>query len=170
MICIKELPRDEADPDSSFGHITREYERMMKAAKGNGNIVKVYAIDAKLFEESKAMPRMAMQYCPNGDVWNYRRSLGSFTPKLKVVRRFCDQMSSALNHLHLDNLLYVDFKLENVFIDSNFDFKLGDFGSVIRIPAKKDYVRNKQLYSRTPDFTRMFFICQFNFNFLALAV
>ncbi|KAJ9581658.1 hypothetical protein L9F63_023175, partial [Diploptera punctata] len=42
-------------------------------------------------------------------------------------------VNQAVKHLHDHNLVHLDIKLENILIDNNRHYKLGDFGLVIDI-------------------------------------
>lgn len=46
----------------------------------------------------------------------------------RVCRFYFRQLVDAIDHMHQAGLVHRDLKLENVFLDENFNLKLGDFG------------------------------------------
>ncbi|OHT13568.1 CAMK family protein kinase [Tritrichomonas foetus] len=72
---------------------------------------------------------VVMDYCANGDLLTFLIQKGRLLPNLQ--KRLFFQIANAVNYLHSKNYAHRDLKLENIFIDSNCNAKLGDFGLTI---------------------------------------
>jgi serine/threonine protein kinase len=66
---------------------------------------------------------------------HYPVTLDNFSRPLDKTdsSKLISQMLTALNFLHNNKLVHMDLKPANIFIDSNGNFFLGDFGSVRKI-------------------------------------
>ena len=60
------------------------------------------------------------------DLLEHVLSHGSLTEA--EARPLVRQLASAVEHLHVCDLVHLDIKLENIFLDTNGSVKLGDFG------------------------------------------
>ena len=73
---------------------------------------------------------IVMEYAENGDlestIKNRKNSNGHFTEQ--EIWRIASQLFSALSFLHSKNVMHRDIKAMNLFIMSNKEIKLGDFG------------------------------------------
>lgn len=69
---------------------------------------------------------VVMEYCENGDLLTY---ITSKEPLVTYqIRRLFEQLVMAVEHLHDRNIAHRDIKPENIFMDKDFNLKLGDFG------------------------------------------
>ena len=66
-------------------------------------------------------------FCENGDVDHY---MGSANLSLRQSVDSIVQVLSGLSYLHSNNFVHRDLKPSNIFVDSNRNFLIGDFGSV----------------------------------------
>ncbi|EPY52597.1 CAMK/CAMKL protein kinase Ppk16 [Schizosaccharomyces cryophilus OY26] len=69
---------------------------------------------------------LAMEYCPNGELYEYV-SRQEVLDEHTTCRLFW-QLCCAIKYLHTQGCVHRDLKLENIFLDKNFDVKIGDFG------------------------------------------
>ena len=72
-----------------------------------------------------------MQYCEGQTLLEFikeHKDREEEQVKWKIFR----QILEAVNYLHTNSIIHRDIKPENVFLDQNFDAKLGDFGLAIR--------------------------------------
>ncbi len=70
---------------------------------------------------------MAMEYCPNGDIFNTIKTSGKFQPELS--RHYFSQLLDAVETIHnYGEVAHLDLKLENILLDAKFQLKVCDFG------------------------------------------
>lgn len=77
--------------------------------------------------ETAAHTYLVLEYCSQGDLYEAIRSQRG-PLETEHVRRFMLQLISAVEHMHKHGLYHRDIKPENIFLASNGDMKLGDFG------------------------------------------
>ena len=87
-------------------------------------VIKYY----KIFEESNYL-YFIMEFMNNGDLLSYNNGNNSFhvlIPEGKLWDIFYKCLSG-LNHIHEKGIIHRDIKLNNIFLDDNFNVKIGDF-------------------------------------------
>ena len=67
-----------------------------------------------------------LDFAEGGELFTMLRRKGKFSEK--VVRQYAAEIILALSHLHSNDILYSDLKLENLLIDSEGHILLTDFG------------------------------------------
>eukprot|EP00656_Telonema_subtile_P024156 TRINITY_DN2607_c0_g1_i1.p1 TRINITY_DN2607_c0_g1~~TRINITY_DN2607_c0_g1_i1.p1 ORF type:complete len:662 (-),score=252.36 TRINITY_DN2607_c0_g1_i1:460-2445(-) len=78
--------------------------------------------------EDKGNLCIVMEYCERGDLYQeLKRAKGRMLPE-KVVLDWFVQMSLALHYLHSKKVLHRDLKTQNIFLTTDGQIKLGDFG------------------------------------------
>lgn len=85
------------------------------------NIVHLYEVI-----ESERHVYLVMEYAENGEVFDYLVANGRM--KEKEARVKFRQIISAVEYCHQKKIVHRDLKAENLFLDENFNIKLGDFG------------------------------------------
>ncbi|XP_034040286.1 serine/threonine-protein kinase Nek2-like [Thalassophryne amazonica] len=90
---------------------------------------------------------VVMEYCKGGDLDSIIRDCirqRIFLPE-EVILQVLVQLTSALQHCHRrpdgSIVLHQDLKPANVFLDINFNVKLGDFGLASILPSRNDYIK-----------------------------
>ncbi|KAK3585914.1 hypothetical protein CHS0354_038451 [Potamilus streckersoni] len=70
------------------------------------------------------------EYCPNGDLAGYLEARQDKHSKLEEnqILTWFFQTAQALKYLHGLNALHRDLKCPNIFLDANYDVRLGDMG------------------------------------------
>ena len=51
----------------------------------------------------------------------------------KEIKFFMLQIVSAMQYMHSNRVIHRDLKMGNIFIDSNMDLKIGDFGLATKL-------------------------------------
>lgn len=83
--------------------------------------------------ETPAHTYLVLEYCSQGDLYEaIRHQRGPL--QTERVRTFMLQLIAAVEHMHKNGLYHRDIKPENIFLTSNGDMKLGDFGLATRSP------------------------------------
>ena len=71
---------------------------------------------------------MILELCPYGDVFDYVCQTGKLDQN--IARFYMRQLLGAMNEIHSHGISHRDMKVENIFVNDQFHFKVGDFGSV----------------------------------------
>ena len=74
---------------------------------------------------------MLLEYVCGGELFTYLRSMGRF--KASIAKFFTSEITSALDYLHKEDIVYRDLKPENILIDREGHVKLTDFGFAKRL-------------------------------------
>lgn len=69
---------------------------------------------------------LLMEYCPGGDVFQLVQQKGALSES--EARTLFRQLIEAVEYMHSHGLVHRDIKLENLFLVSPTELKLGDFG------------------------------------------
>lgn len=103
----------------SSSYITKYYESFIDTNHNNNDT-----------NEGKSL-YIVMEYCENGDLdsflQKFKKTKDIFFPEEKAWKVIVD-ISIGLYELHTKNILHRDLKTKNIFISSDFKFKIGDFG------------------------------------------
>ena len=88
-----------------------------------------------------------MELMKGGEIYTHLAKEIRFSEK--QVKFFCACITLALGHLHANNFIYRDLKLENILLDEKGYAKLTDFGL-----SKVCFSRNQMAYSMcvTPEY------------------
>jgi serine/threonine protein kinase len=70
---------------------------------------------------------LVMKYESNGDLFDLLNMSPNGLP-VEIAKFFFAHLVAALEYLHRKNVAHRDLKLENCFLDENFNLKVGDFG------------------------------------------
>jgi len=69
---------------------------------------------------------IALEICEGGELFDFVANTGSFEES--VCRYYFKQLINGLKGAHDSGVFHRDMKAENMFMDSNYDLKVGDFG------------------------------------------
>ncbi|KAF8122144.1 kinase-like domain-containing protein [Boletus edulis] len=96
------------------------------------NIVRFY----ECFEDDDNV-YMTLELCHNGSLMDMLRRRRRFTEP--EARFFLVQIIGACNYMHTHQVIHRDLKLGNLFLDSNMNIKVGDFGlaALIENPGER---------------------------------
>ena len=85
------------------------------------------------------------EYAPNGDLHQLikKHKLQSTTINEHEIWTYFIQICLGLQYLHTNNIMHRDIKSANIFIDSNNQIKLGDFGIIKIMPAYMTYAQTQ---------------------------
>lgn len=132
-VAIKILrPELMADPKNL--DVFKEEARLV-AHLEHPNVVTIFDIG----EETKEKTRyhyLAMEYLPGGNLANYVQQ--SSLP-LEQALNWMKQLANGLYYAHKKDVVHQDIKADNIFITTEGDVKIGDFG-LARLMANKIYV------------------------------
>ncbi|EPQ52390.1 Pkinase-domain-containing protein [Gloeophyllum trabeum ATCC 11539] len=80
---------------------------------------------------------MTIELCPNGSLMDLLRRRKRFTEP--EARFFMVQLLGACHYMHNHQVIHRDLKLGNLFLDSNMNIKVGDFGlaALIESPGER---------------------------------
>ncbi|KAI5287605.1 Cell cycle serine/threonine-protein kinase cdc5/MSD2 [Ascosphaera acerosa] len=92
---------------------------------------------------------VVLELCSNGSVMDMVKKRRSLT--LPEVRRFMVQLAGAVKYMHRRCVAHRDLKMGNLFLDSQMNIKVGDFGLAACIISEKDEKRRRTLCG-TPNY------------------
>ena len=72
------------------------------------------------------MDYLVVDFMPGKDLFCYIQVGGPFNQE--IVRTLFRDLVEAVAHVHSRQLVHLDLKLENIFVDNAYSIKLGDFG------------------------------------------
>ena len=102
-----------------------ENEKLLLNKLSHPNIIKCYNI----FEENKKYVYFIMEFMNNGDLESYHegiRELDLYIPEDKLWDIYYKCLCG-LDYLHKEHIIHRDIKLPNLFLDDQFNVKIGDF-------------------------------------------
>ncbi|KAK3096879.1 hypothetical protein FSP39_004355 [Pinctada imbricata] len=85
------------------------------------NVVRMYEV-----METENSYYLVLEYAESGEFIKYL-SIKKFLPEYEC-RKYIRQIVSAVDHMHKNNIVHRDLKLENFLLDKNLDIKIIDFG------------------------------------------
>ncbi|XP_071964439.1 serine/threonine-protein kinase ULK3-like [Antedon mediterranea] len=89
-----------------------------------------------------------MDYCSGGDLSKFLATKRALPER--VVRRFLQQLASALQFLHSQNISHMDLKPQNLLLSNSYDpvLKVADFGfaQYVEIQINSESLRGSPLY------------------------
>ena len=125
----------------------------------NDNIVG-YVDD--FYEQGKFL--IVMEFCEGGDLAGFIQRQRRHLPE-DHVRNWLGQMVSGLHYIHDQNILHRDLKPANIFLTSDQQLKIGDFG----ISKSLDQTRQMaQTYCGTPVYMAPEVLLQYKFMLLTV--
>ena len=85
-----------------------------------------FIVDMYWFHKDKSLLYMLFPYICGGELFSYLRSAGRFNSSTSMF--YAVEIVSALDYLHSLNIVYRDFKPENLLLDRDGHIKITDFG------------------------------------------
>ena len=86
-------------------------------------------------EGKKEVQYFALEYAPNGDLYDHMAILGAFPEE--IARFYFKQILEALTVIHESRFAHRDLRPENLLLSSDFTLKLADFDLSCKRPVKK---------------------------------
>ena len=107
------------------------------------NIIKCYNV----FKEDQYL-YFIMEFMNNGDLKSYNEGNKIMNKKIEEGKlwEIFYKCLSGLDYIHKKNLIHRDIKLQNIFLDENFNVKIGDFNAsaVTNIEAAKNFSKEQE--------------------------
>ena len=116
----KILSRDKLTKDDL---ILLEHETRIHQFLNHENIIK--------FKEVLYLPKfiiLVTEYCCQGNLID---SLKEGLTTTSTLYTYCYQIFKAISYLHKKGYVHLDLKPDNIFLDENYNIKIGDFGCCI---------------------------------------
>src|SRR5579885_1286928 len=120
-------------------------EARLAAKMDHPNIVTVYDIGVEQ-RQGKKHHFLAMEYLPGGNL-ALRTQTGALP--IEHALNWMKQLANGLNFAHRKGVVHQDIKADNIFITTEGDLKIGDFG-LARLMANKVYINPSTKGMGTP--------------------
>lgn len=126
-------PKEARDPERAEARVKREIEAMSKISHPNLLKILDYDVDSEWF---------VSEFHPKGTlIDNKDRFTGNFVGSLRAFRPLVEGVST----LHKEGYIHRDIKPQNVFLNSNNNLVLGDFGLVFF--TDEQHIRISETYA-----------------------
>jgi serine/threonine protein kinase len=76
-------------------------------------------------------PFHMIEYCENGSFITYLRNQQALTED--IVTFYTEQLLGCMEYVHFKGYAHLDIKLDNILLDDNFNIRLSDFGSAVKL-------------------------------------
>ncbi|KAF1812197.1 kinase-like protein [Eremomyces bilateralis CBS 781.70] len=93
---------------------------------------------------------VVLEVCDNGSLADALKRRKFFT--MPEIRRFLIQTCGAVKYLHARQIIHRDLKTGNLFLDSNMNIKVGDFGLAAVMVSKNDVSLRRTTMCGTPNY------------------
>ncbi|GME85043.1 unnamed protein product [Ambrosiozyma monospora] len=146
-------------PNKEGLNLLRAEVEVMQRLSGCDNVVNYYDSNASRMGNTHFYEVLVlMELCTNKSLLDYMNS--RLTTKLteSEILKIMYDISKGVYYMHSLKLIHRDIKIENVLIDSNFNFKVCDFGStcpILRVPRTQQefqILQNDLLHQTTPQY------------------
>lgn len=117
-VVLKRFPLDDARSRKTF-----EKELKIMARLRHPNVVRLTGV---VFDTKNATAHLEMMFAPNGDLRNYLQHDAARRAEPEVQQLFAD-LVKALEYLHMNGVVHLDVKPDNILIAVDGTAKLSDF-------------------------------------------
>ncbi|KAK8162821.1 P-loop containing nucleoside triphosphate hydrolase protein [Phyllosticta citrichinensis] len=93
---------------------------------------------------------VVLEICENGSLADMLKKRKFFT--MPEIRRFLIQTCGAVKYLHHRNIIHRDLKTGNLFLDSDMNIKVGDFGLAAVLVSQNDLGARRTTMCGTPNY------------------
>ena len=102
-------------------HLKLQSEINIQKSMNHPNVVKFHN-----YIEDSENHYIVMELCPNQTLKDILRRRKKFTEM--EARYYLSQLINGIKHIHSKNVIHRDLKLGNLYLSSNLQLKIGDFG------------------------------------------
>ena len=89
------------------------------------NVIVLLAYNLNPYKDGKCV-LLVFEYAQNGELYKFLKKSEYFA--IKIAKTYFEQLLEAVKYCHSKNIIHRDLKPQNLFLDSNFVLKVGDFG------------------------------------------
>ena len=119
-VALKVISKSNIKSKDSRQKIEKEVS-ILKKVNNHHSVIKLYEV----FEDTNFV-YMVFEYLENGDLVQYfKKNPLLDEAELKI---FFNKIVKGIEHLHKNNIIHRDIKLDNILLDKNFNPKICDFG------------------------------------------
>lgn len=144
-IVIKEINADKEDSRLVSLEVLRDYCREIKVMQQLTNAPNVISLLG--YNLSKSSHKIIMDYASNGSLSSFIEKNSDSPLNWELRIGIISGIIQGLKFIHLANILHCDLKGDNIFIDENFQAKIGDFGSAKMKNEKVDHALTTPYYA-----------------------
>ena len=142
IYALKKVDMSYIMQDQDLSQKYFENEVLFLKKLNHPNIIKCYNI----FQVNQYL-YFLMEFMNNGDLESYNKGILSMKVKIPEAKlwEIFYKCLSGLDYIHKEGIVHRDIKLQNLFLDDNFNVKIGDFNisAVISENAAKKFADNQ---------------------------
>ncbi|CAI5438857.1 unnamed protein product [Caenorhabditis angaria] len=128
FVAIKVLFKSQLISGGVEHQLEREIE--IQSHLQHPNILRLFTY---FWDEKKIY--LVLEYAPGGEMYKQLTTMKRFPEAMTA--KYMYEISDALTHCHMRNVIHRDIKPENLLIGVNGELKIGDFGWSVHAPSNK---------------------------------
>lgn len=125
----------------------RAKEKLQTEIKIHRTLQHQHIVGFNSFFEDKENVYIVLELCHNHTLSELMRRKKRFSED--EARKYMLQMLDAIHYCHTNAIIHRDLKLGNLFLDTNWDIKMGDFGLAAKL---EDHNERKRTVCGTPNY------------------
>lgn len=143
---LKIIRKDKGYSDELAKRLVQNEFDVMSKLGEHPNIVNALGFNcegtANLVDGQHAIRYLVLEKCKNGSLSTIIRQTGPLEEN--ITKFLFVQLCSALQHVHSQNFVHMDVKLENILLDDYFNLKLADLGTAIDVSENLGYTNKRR--------------------------
>ncbi|KAA6360067.1 MAG: putative NEK protein kinase, partial [Streblomastix strix] len=148
IVAIKECDYDTEEEKEIMNReieVMKDIIRIIRQSTHQSQFIHVVELLGFFVNEDQDKAYLVMELCSGGDLRGYIKNLQKMGSEIgtKKCWEFVTSIVSAVNQLHVIDIIHGDLKPENVLLTEDIKVKLADFGLSRKLQQGKEYMTNR---------------------------